>query len=184
MGAWGGIEHVEKLCLLPISSEEARKALQKAVLEIAERPVVVNRLSPDNFEFLITALFEKKGWGEIEQTRAVKDGGIDIIAKERDRLLFVECKRYQNSSQLKLAHLMDFEQSVRRFLFEEKPVDAQVEVWFVTTTSNLEFSILHWLEEQKQSGWSFHLLHGERLIEELNRYFDKNRYILKSGSIV
>lgn len=56
-------------------------------------------LRPDEFEYLIGALYEKMGY-EVLVTQASRDGGIDIEARQNDPggrgFVLIQCKRYKD----------------------------------------------------------------------------------------
>lgn len=55
----------------------------------------IENVSSREFEYLIAEIFKAKGY-ETTITKAVGDYGRDIILKNRDETIFVECKHYKN----------------------------------------------------------------------------------------
>lgn len=55
----------------------------------------IENVSSREFEYLIAEIFKAKGY-ETTTTKAVGDYGRDIILKNRDETIFVECKHYKN----------------------------------------------------------------------------------------
>lgn len=77
-----------------VSLEEINEEL---VLYLAKHPEKMRELSPRKFEELIADMFKNQGY-EVTLTPQSKDGGMDIIAVQRDGIgtimVIIECKRY------------------------------------------------------------------------------------------
>ena len=66
--------------------------------ELAQRPELLDALSPREFEELVADLLSKFGW-QVKLTPPTRDGGFDILGISRDPCGFevswiIECKRY------------------------------------------------------------------------------------------
>ncbi|MGJ0396264.1 MAG: restriction endonuclease [Methylocystis sp.] len=88
----------------PLNSNQAKiiqleiGKLEAALLaHVRSRPEVMHELTPREFEQMIGAFYEERGWN-VQLTPASKDGGKDLIIVKSDeagrRICYVECKRY------------------------------------------------------------------------------------------
>ncbi len=78
---------------------DAEAIIRRRYLHWENPREVLLALPPDEFEFLIAALYEKLGY-QTTVTQTSRDGGIDVEARRTEtgirELLLIQCKRYQD----------------------------------------------------------------------------------------
>lgn len=106
LGLFGQIDVLERVCLLPLSNERERLAVQAMVRHLLDKPRSVIHLNPKNFERLVGRLLEQMGYESVDvQSKGSWDEGVDVTAyyheervKGRERLKMIcQCKRYSRS---------------------------------------------------------------------------------------
>lgn len=78
---------------------EAEDVIRHRYLQCENPRESLLSLRPNEFEYLIAALFQKMGYGVIV-TQASRDGGVDVEARRNDPggrgLVLIQCKRYED----------------------------------------------------------------------------------------
>lgn len=79
--------------------EDAEAVIRKRYLHCENPREALLSLRPDEFEFLIGALYQKLGFAATV-TKSTRDGGVDIEARRTDpggrALILIQCKRYED----------------------------------------------------------------------------------------
>ena len=178
MGLFGGMNIVERLCLLSSTDPLDVRALDLSIKEINKRGIDLAHLTPEGFEFLIEALLIKQGYTEIEKTPLNKDGGIDILAREKDTdtLCLIQCKRYQTSKQVSEKDLSDLDKSV--FIKQNRNEIKNVKAIFITTAVARAKDAESYLEK-RPSLWPFEYVDGVDLQKRLDKYFGEGRFFAR-----
>ncbi|MDC3958539.1 restriction endonuclease [Polyangium jinanense] len=104
LGRFGELDAFERVCLLPLTHERERLAVQVMVGHLLAKPRSVLALAPKSFELLVGRLLVKMGYQNVEvQRKGSWDEGVDVSAwmtenrvngPERVKVV-VQCKRYK-----------------------------------------------------------------------------------------
>jgi len=91
------LENANASRVVRVSLEEINEEL---IQYLAKHPEKLRDMSPRKFEELIADMFKNQGY-DVTLTPRSKDGGMDVIAVQRDGIgtvmVIVECKRYAES---------------------------------------------------------------------------------------
>lgn len=78
---------------------DAEAIIQQRYFHHANAREALLSLRPYEFEYLVALLFEKMGY-RVSVTKATRDGGIDVVARNTERgkaeFLLIQCKRYES----------------------------------------------------------------------------------------
>lgn len=96
-----------ELLLNPSASEIVRISFEEIndelIKYLSENPEKMRELSPRKFEELVADMFKNQGF-EVTLTPSSKDGGMDVIAVQKNGIgtvmIIVECKRYSESNKV------------------------------------------------------------------------------------
>lgn len=79
------------------------KINEELICYLAANPSKMREMSPRKFEELVADMFRNKGFG-VTLTQRSNDGGIDIVAMQRDDIgtvmIIIECKRYAEDNKV------------------------------------------------------------------------------------
>lgn len=77
---------------------DAETIIRRRYLDIENPREALLSLRPNEFEYLVGALYEKLGY-EVVVTKTSRDGGVDVEARRKDpagrALVLIQCKRYK-----------------------------------------------------------------------------------------
>lgn len=79
---------------------DAEAIIQQRYFHHANPREALLSLRPYEFEYLVALLFEKMGY-QVSVTKATRDGGIDVVARNTERgkteFILIQCKRYESN---------------------------------------------------------------------------------------
>lgn len=194
IGFFGEIDTVERLCMLPAPDPRDQEAFNEAIHQILCRPINIALLQPKNFEHLVCRLLERMGCQHVEKSRDTKDDGVDIIVKSpikqeflqrlgltegnggnvgEVKYLFVQCKRYEPSTQIKRNELTEFSTSVFSHSLDVESVAAL----FVTTTNKFSEGAERYISTGR---WACpkKVVRGDELLRLLHQYIPEAKYCI------
>ena len=108
------------------------------------------------YEEFIAKYYEQLGYyvWEHGKDKGVKDNGIDLIAKKKTEILFIQCKNWSADSSYKITHekLKSTRQDVSDYI-EKNPIfkDYIRRIIYILSNDVLHKSAYHYLEEQKNN---------------------------------
>lgn len=173
LGAIGDLDAIERMCLLPNTSEEIRR-IQDSIGRILLRPTNLLSLRPEHFEHFVTHLLRKMGHEGVERTGAPYDDGIDVVSRRRSQNFMgdaaerwvVQCKRW-TTTPVDVPHLEALIATSRRH-------DAKHAL--LITTSDFTRRARDFAAQHTSA---IELVSGAKLLERLDTLFGRGRYTIR-----
>ena len=138
-----------------------QNAIEDLTLAIKYNPTRIRSITSREFEEIIAAVFEKKGFN-VELTKRTRDGGKDIIAISTDGLgiknkYFIECKHYDENNKISV--------SIVRELYGVMNQKDGPNKTIMVTTSSFTSDAQKFVNNDISSSWDITLADYNQVIE-------------------
>lgn len=177
LGRFGELDALERVMLLPLTETQEHAAVQSMVQNLLRKPRSLARIAPKNFEHLISRLFQKMNYENVDaQSKESWDEGVDVVAwcqetriKGPERIKIIgQCKRYRPENHVRPEAIDSMIEAIRS--------QGATRGVILTTSDFLPAA------RQKASAYrSIELIDGKQLQGLFDQHFQPDLYRVQGG---